>query len=334
MPSDMHFYAATFCIFIMPQTIWIKSKGKDSFLNEIYVLNQKLEFVKGDSIYLDISIDEKLKDILYDLGEDIRETLLIDKINLPEGIITKYRDNQYVVTQIQKKVNGILSEETVENTPRSKETQQVFNKITDWFLEKPTESEKLFTTLYNKRTLLATLEENIRRFKIAEKIESNNIAYEELDGIIEDRYLISDLINNMDNLDISVIRQKLKYISKNSGYGKDYFIKIMNRSIENVFLYLKSSDLYTVSNTLDEWKEDKFSKTVFKAIKDEKEIFIVIRPSDGDKIIFFYEEEVEALDNDSYELWTDDGKGNIRTITLGDIIKTTGISVIPLKNIF
>ena len=37
------------------------------------------------------------------------------------------------------------------------------------------------------------------------------------------------------------------------------------------------------------------------------------------------EQEVAAMDDTNYELWTDNGDGNTRMITLGDIIKTTGI---------
>lgn len=86
-------------------------------------------------------------------------------------------------------------------------------------------------------------------------------------------------------------------------------------------------------STLEIWKETSYSKTVFWAKKNGNDIRIVVRPSDDDKIIFYYEQEVAAMDDTDYELWTDNGDGNTRMITLGDIIKTTGISVIPLKNL-
>ena len=58
----------------------------------------------------------------------------------------------------------------------------------------------------------------------------------------------------------------------------------------------------------------------------------LIRPSDLQKIIFYYEEELEALDDYEYQLWTDNGEKQ-SMITLGDLLKTTGISKIPLKKI-
>ncbi len=98
--------------------------------------------------------------------------------------------------------------------------------------------------------------------------------------------------------------------------------------------HLDESPAYKIPSTLEEWEKEKYSDTVFQALKNGKNIRIIIRPSDQSKIIFFNDEEMEALDDTDYELWTDDGQGNTRIITLGDIIKTTGISAIPLRNIY
>lgn len=96
---------------------------------------------------------------------------------------------------------------------------------------------------------------------------------------------------------------------------------------------MKETGRYIIPEKLEEWKETSYSKTVFWAKKNGTDIRIVVRPSDDDKIIFFYEQEVAAMDDTNYELWSDNNDGNTRIITLGDIIKTTGISVIPLKNL-
>ena len=63
------------------------------------------------------------------------------------------------------------------------------------------------------------------------------------------------------------------------------------------------------------------------------DLLIVIRPIDEEKIIFYEEQELSALDSNEYELWTDDGQ-NVKELTLGDILKTTNITTIPLRNIF
>lgn len=314
--------------------LWIKSSKQEEFIRDAYVLNQNNKFVKISEVSIDINIDTNLKDILLDLKEDIRNNLLVKEIIFSEGIIKDKKDNKYISKKIQSKINQILSDETINNTQRNPEKQRIFNKLTNWFLAKPKLSEELFETLYNKRNLLSTTEENIRRFKIAEKIESNNIKYEQLDDIIENHNKIADLIENLNDLSSQEVMEQLKHISAYSTYGKEKFNLMLKRSIENIYCYLNESLAYKIPSVLKEWENEKYSDTVFPALKNGKNIRIIIRPSDQNKIIFFNDEEMEALDDTDYELWTDDGQGNTRIITLGDIIKTTGISVIPLKNIY
>ncbi|MCL6573270.1 MAG: hypothetical protein K6T88_16555, partial [Bacillus sp. (in: Bacteria)] len=134
-------------------------------------------------------------------------------------------------------------------------------------------------------------------------------------------------------LSIEEVSKKFLHSSKNNKFSRDYYEKIMNNAIEKVFYYLKETGRYVMSEKLEEWKKTSYSKTVFWAKKNGADIRIVVRPSDDDKIIFFYEQEVAAMDDTNYELWTSNNDGNTRMITLGDIIKTTGISVIPLKNL-
>lgn len=134
-------------------------------------------------------------------------------------------------------------------------------------------------------------------------------------------------------MSIEEVSKKFLHSSKNNRFSYQYYEKIMNRAIQQVFYYLKETGRYEMSDTLEKWRETSYSKTVFLAKKNGVDIRIVVRPSDDDKIIFYYEQEVAAIDDTNYELWTDNGDGNTRMITLGDIIKTTGISVIPLKNL-
>lgn len=134
-------------------------------------------------------------------------------------------------------------------------------------------------------------------------------------------------------ISIEEVSKKFLHRSTNNRFAREYYEEIMNSAIEKVFYYLKETGRYEMSDKLEEWKETSYSKTVFWAKKNGNDIRIVVRPSDDDKIIFFYEQEVAAMDDTNYELWTSNDDGNTRMITLGDIIKTTGISVIPLKNL-
>ncbi|MFD2115793.1 sacsin N-terminal ATP-binding-like domain-containing protein [Paenibacillus yanchengensis] len=313
-------------------SLWIKIKGEEDFIQDAWVLSQNDKFIEASRISLDDNIDNALKKIASDLGDNLIESLLVREVNIPEDIIKKKIDNRIVAKRIQDKINQILSDETLNNKQRSIEHQGIFNRLTNWFLENPKPGEDIFDQLYNKRNLLSTPEENIRRFKIAEKIESNNIEYEQLDDMINNHHRIAELIDNLSGMSGEEIRSQLVHISSNSSYAREKFNLMLEESIKNVYIYLHDNDIkkYHLAESLEDWIEQKYSKTVFRAKKDGKEIRIVIRPGYQNKIIFYYDEEIEALDDTNYELWTYDGQGNTRMITLGDILRTTGFTSIPL----
>lgn len=281
---------------------WMKSVKWEVFYEKAYVLNQELKFIELKALFRDDNIDEKLKDILYELGENIRKTLLSREINLPINDKLHSRDNKYIAKRIQDRINQLLSEETVNNTKRDQQTQMTFNKLTNWFLEKPDESSELFDTLYNKRNMLSSVEENIRRFRIAEKVESKNITENQLDIILDNHSKIDELLANYDSLSLEEIKSELKHISLHDKNRFDYYQSILTRTIKNVHQYLKDTGKYDIADTVAQWKEEQYSSTVFPAKKDGRDIRIIIRPSDYNKIIFFYDQELTALDDSDYEL--------------------------------
>ena len=144
--------------------------------------------------------------------------------------------------------------------------------------------------------MLSSPEENLRRYKIAEKIEENNIKYEDLDEIINNRDKVIEIITNSELSREDIIDQ-LKHIVTSTEEMKRYVENLLCRSTENIFNYLSSLKDYTLPATLEEWMNEKYSDTVFPAKYKEDDIRIVIRPSDYQKIIFYYDEELEALDD-------------------------------------
>lgn len=164
-------------------------------------------------------------------------------------------------------------------------------------------------------------------------MNKNNIDFSQLSDIVDKSGQLLSMIEQ-DELDISPeIRQLLEHISYSNYYSKEKFDKMLERSIINVHRQLLNNPLYKIPEHIEDWKKNKLSSTVFTAEKDEKEIQIVIRPSDGAKIIFYEDTEFEALDDSECELWTDNGMGKVIMITLGDLLKTTGVTSIPLKKI-
>lgn len=316
-------------------SLWIEDIGVEEVTKIAFVPNQNNKFVKFDKVYSDENIDEELKEILTLLGVDIKSQLLNKDIfsfnNFFEKNMHKIKTNNNCSERIDSEVSKLLGKETIDREERDEPTQKIFNKITNWFLSNPEDSINLFKNLYPKRMMLSSPKENLRRYKIAEKIEENNIKYEDLDGIIANRDKVIEIISNSELSKEEIISQ-LKYIVNSSVEMKEYVDNLISRSIKNVYEYLKNHKDYILPSTLEEWKKNSFSETVFSAKYKKQEIRIVIRPSDLQKIIFYYEEELEALDDYEYQLWTDNGEKQ-SMITLGDLLKTTGISKIPLKKI-
>ncbi|MEW4025037.1 ATP-binding protein [Bacillus sp. YAF8] len=316
-------------------SLWIKDAGVDEVVESAFVPNQINEFVQFACIYLDKNIDQELKQILTLLGEKIEGQLLkLDIISFEhyfEEHPKKIKTNEICSDQIELKVSKLLSEETIDRIERKESTQKIFNRLTNWFLSNPEKSKKWFGNLYSKRMMLSSPEENLRRYRIAEKIEENNIKYEELDEIINNRDKIMEIITNSELSKEDIINQ-LKHVITSSEEMKRYVENLLHRSTENIFKYLSRLKDYTLPATLEEWMNEKYSDTVFPAKYNGNDFRIIIRPSDYQKIIFYYDEELEALDDVNYQLWTDDGEVQ-RMITLGDLLKTTGISKIPLTKL-
>lgn len=314
--------------------LWDRSYYEIDKIEKVYVLNQNLEFKIANSIFKDANLDERLIEVLTELGTDIKNKLLSKDLIISENIIKEGLENKDIAKKIERLVDDILSEESVKDNKRDSETQIKFNKLTNWFIEYPEESKQLFEKLYNRRTLLSSLEQTIYRFKIAEKVESNNIEIEELDAIISNHKKISEILSNIGEItDVEILKELKHHSVSNIDYYR-FFEEKYERSKERIYSYLKSNPKYEVPESIEIWENEKYSKTVFPAKKDNVEINIIIRPSDGDKIIIHDDAEFDVLDSRNYELWTDNGIDTPRDITLGDILKTTGMNVIPLRNIF
>ncbi|RAJ80087.1 hypothetical protein CLV59_105194 [Chitinophaga dinghuensis] len=101
--------------------------------------------------------------------------------------------------------------------------------------------------------------------------------------------------------------------------------KLIGRAINNVISHLETLEEYDVSG------RQKLANTAFGGIKKNGvEISIVIRPSDYGQVIVYYASEKNYLDFENAELWIDNGFDVPRHLTLGKILKTTGIRKIPV----
>ena len=311
--------------------------------------NQNGVFIVKDNLFLDDEIDDDLKDILLDLGVDCRNELL--DINIALNLSNSHeKNNRHIATEIKSRVHDKLRNEM----KKTEETKSAFNKILLWFSENGALAEQLFDELYTYRHNLYDDNEIIANIKQAESVS---------------RIMIQYGFNNMTELEIAIkksiendYRDQYKEITeddllslgissehewdnalKNKAFADnlyhsstpsiEMFIhakKIIERAKNNVINYLKTlTDIYNCNEL------EHLSTTIISGVKKNgNPIKIVIRPADSGEVILYYQEEKDVLDYEDYELWIDNGRDIPTYLTLGRILKITGINRIPLKNIF
>lgn len=101
--------------------------------------------------------------------------------------------------------------------------------------------------------------------------------------------------------------------------------KLIERAKNNVIKYLKSLKIYDCTDL-----EELATTTIGGIKKDGVDISIVVRPSDNGEVIIHYSSEKDVLEEANSELWIDNGMEQPKRLTLGKILKTTGINRIPV----
>ena len=109
-----------------------------------------------------------------------------------------------------------------------------------------------------------------------------------------------------------------------------YVKSILARARDKIISYLYQHEDY-------EFDKDnlKFiANTIFRVRKQGHEIYIIARPSDYEQVILYYDTELDLLDFDKdCELWVQSGSDAPKKITLGRILKLTGVNKIPLRSL-
>ncbi|NJN74752.1 MAG: hypothetical protein HC799_19170 [Limnothrix sp. RL_2_0] len=169
-------------------------------------------------------------------------------------------------------------------------------------------------------------------FKIEIISENLEILNQERDEISIDDILLSLGIFSLEELERARVRfansQISKYLYSFDGYDyKSRFLHvhtIIERAKRNIQTYLMAHPQYDCQN----WHEE--SITVISGIrKNNREIQLVIRPSDGGKVILYYPEEIETLKKPDAEFWIDNDIEQ-RILTLGQVLQYMGVYYIRL----
>lgn len=142
-------------------------------------------------------------------------------------------------------------------------------------------------------------------------------------------YSSSELERAMENKWFS---EHFIHTSDSKSYKYHYIQKRLNDSKESVLNYLME-----VKKEYNFEDMTEIDKTIFLVTKNDKETYLIIRPSNCDQIIIHYDSEKDILDYEKdWEIWVVnvDEKNSIpQQISLGKILKITGINRIPLKKL-
>lgn len=326
---------------------WFGKNEIISWLNDYYhyvedVGNKRINlfFPNIEGVFLDLNkiklVDQvipELLDIFFLINPKVKNEIVYDGLKIPDSLKSYmfYYTNEEIASLVADHIHALLSKEKKEN--RSQETEKIFNQMLELFSMKKYSWDKLFPSIYFDRAKLRSQKFNEDLNQLGDALSEKNLTVESITSIISNDCLLNTLLTSPEELPEEIIQQ-LQHINKSSFYGKKKVDELIQRSKLNIYNQLSKNPKYKVSNTFEDWEAEKMSTTVFKAIKDDtEELLIVVRPSDEGKIIFYEEQELSALDSNNYELWVDNGE-KVCQLTLGDILKTTNITVIPLRNLF
>lgn len=300
--------------------------------------NQNGLFRIKDDMFLDGEIDETLKDISAELGYDFRNELLDSNIylDLPPN---RTKDQVHVAEEIMRLITPKFAE-----FPRTEETKKTFKKLYLWFRKNKEKAEKCFPELYSKQHRLYDDDEiakNIQKFDELSEIMGEYglddlsslrqmLKLNKTQNFVMQRQITQETLVSLGVSSIEELEEALK--DKNLGAQFThkstptiemfrYVQGLISKSKTNVIEYLKTLPNYDCSEM------EELATTVIGGIKkDGLMIHVVIRPSNNGEVIIYYNSEKDTLDYANAELWIDNDVEKPRHLTLGKILKITGIN--------
>lgn len=311
--------------------------------------NQNGLFCTKDNLFLDDgTIPEELKDISSELGYDFRVELL-DK-----SIFLELPDNRiYTIADVAEKITTLVKP-LLRDIDSRKSKSTTLKKIYLWMNDNREEAEKYLSDIFEKRFLF--LEDDDISLNMKKASEFDQLMEEHGIKDIEDlraqlSKLIGEKIGGVDeNERIDITKEILVSLGISSPQElieafkdpeissrfyhtstptTDMFIYaqiLIDRAKKNIIHHLESHPDYDCSDL------EETAPTILAGIlKNGVPIQIVTRPSDNGEVIIYYSSEKDTLDSDNSELWVDNGTISPHILTLGRILKSTGINRIPIN---
>lgn len=327
----------------------------ESLLDKYPILpNQYGVFKRKGEVFLDDNrIDEVLKDAAKYSGDDVRKKVLLKgvSLDLPQNRrITLESIAQIITTHVRNNNKSI--------SKQSAEIRDTFRNTYIWIREnrKDGNVSKYFKELienfhwfYDDEEIVESMakseqyDEVLKKYNVADINELTAILASHSSAYVSESETISISKELLAQWGIASEEELCKALSKNvfgsaqihqstnSAELFSYVKNILNRSRINIVNFLYAHEDYE----FDKDNLQFIANTIFRVRKLGQEIYIIARPSDFEQIILYYDTEIDLLDFDKdCELWVENGTDPTpKKITLGRILKLTGVNKIPLRSL-
>lgn len=239
---------------------------------------------------------------------------------------------------------------------KRKEYKDTLKKFYLWMDENRQKAEKYFLDLFEKRFLfledddishnmkkaieldllikehgfenIEDLRSHLSAIKDRDTSDSESDETEKID--ITKEILVSLGISSPEELEEafkdSAISSKFYHTSTPTTDMFIYAHGLIERAKQNIIDFLKNHSNYDCTDI-----EETAPTTLVGILKNGVPIQIVTRPSDNGEVIIYYSSEKDTLDSDNAELWVDNTFSEPHILTLGRILKSTGINRIPIN---
>lgn len=342
--------------------------NKSLFENYAITPNQNEDFKKKDELYIDKIKDNRLIQILKLLGDDWKEILINKNVNFGRYKIKEKKDISVKITRNinnSSEKNGdynkaiiLLSEWFENNNPDDVKNlfSELHRKRAELFMNTISDKDSLYkimkstTDISQLSKVAIAMEDNpeliknienskelndiLREYSLGDVSELKQILDSSMNSVnipkldLTQEYLAGLGVTTIEELEEALKDKDLANLFHNSKPNTSAFLyaeKLILRAKQNIIEHIKTLDKYDCSEL------EELSTTVIGGIKKNGLLMhIVVRPSDNNQVIIYYGSEKDTLDYANAELWIENGVDKPKCLTLGKILKNTGINKIPV----
>jgi len=342
---------------------FIHEQNEYSYSSYKIIPNQEGFFKTHRELYLDEIDDDDLKKIAKLAGFNYYEVLIHQDLFYEVNVAKIY------IEMIANKITTLINQENNDEGRKHAITILIEwfgdneQKGKDYFSSLYAKKEKLLVdTIEDKESLFTILNSDMKISDVANMIKQDPVKIqqaEELDALFKEygasnidelKEIIASKENRVsssfitpkdatsevlaslgitNNEDFEIAKKSHPQLFHNIVPTPEMYEasqKLIKRAMKNIESHLKTLDKYNCEDI------GEIAPTILGGIiKNGQEISIVARPSDYSFIVIgYYESEIPVLELDGSELWYEDGKPDPQRMTLGNLLKTTKITRIPV----